>query len=113
MTKIGIIGGSGLYDMDGLSDRKWIDVATPWGDPSDQVLTGTLGDVDMVFLPRHGRGHVQTPTSINYRANIDVLKQFRQFWEMNTKLGIKHFFTLYKTPPRLWVAPLRPNKRFG
>ena len=75
MTKIGIIGGSGLYDMEGLADRKWIDVATPWGDPSDQVLTGTLGDVDMVFLPRHGRGHVQTPTSINYRANIDVLKR--------------------------------------
>ena len=72
---IGIIGGSGLYDVDGLEDAKWVTVETPWGEPSDQVFTGTLNGVKMAFLPRHGRGHVQTPTSINYRANIDALKR--------------------------------------
>ena len=74
-TKIGIIGGSGLYDIEGLVDATWRDVETPWGMPSDQVLTGTLNDVDMVFLPRHGRGHVFSPTTVPYRANIDALKR--------------------------------------
>ena len=74
-TKISIIGGSGIYDIDGLVDAKWTDVETPWGPPSDQVLTGTLNGVDMVFLPRHGRGHVYSPTTIPYRANIDALKR--------------------------------------
>jgi 5'-methylthioadenosine phosphorylase len=75
-TKIAIIGGSGIYDIDGLVDAKWTDVETPWGAPSDQVLTGTLNGVDMVFLPRHGRGHVYSPTTVPYRANIDALKRF-------------------------------------
>ena len=74
-TMIGIIGGSGLYDVDGLENAEWITVETPWGEPSDQVFTGTLDGVKMAFLPRHGRGHVQTPSSINYRANIDALKR--------------------------------------
>lgn len=74
-TMIGIIGGSGLYDVDGLEDAKWVTVETPWGEPSDQVFTGNLNGVKMAFLPRHGRGHVQTPSSINYRANIDALKR--------------------------------------
>ena len=74
-AKIAIIGGSGIYDIDGLVDAKWTDVETPWGAPSDQVLTGTLNDVDMVFLPRHGRGHVYSPTTVPYRANIDALKR--------------------------------------
>jgi 5'-methylthioadenosine phosphorylase len=74
-TKIAIIGGSGIYDIDGLVDAKWTDVETPWGAPSDQVLTGTLNGVDMVFLPRHGRGHVYSPTTVPYRANIDALKR--------------------------------------
>ncbi len=74
-TMIGIIGGSGLYDIEGLEDAKWVTVETPWGEPSDQVFTGTLNGVKMAFLPRHGRGHVQTPSSINYRANIDALKR--------------------------------------
>lgn len=74
-TMIGIIGGSGLYDIEGLTDAKWISVESPWGAPSDQVFTGTLDGVKMAFLPRHGRGHVQTPSTINYRANIDVLKR--------------------------------------
>jgi len=74
-TVLGIIGGSGVYDMDGLENARWQTVNGPWGAPSDQLLTGTLNGVDMVFLPRHGRGHVQTPSSINYRANIDALKR--------------------------------------
>ena len=74
-TKIAIIGGSGIYDIDGLVGATWTDVETPWGTPSDQVLAGTLNDVDMVFLPRHGRGHVYSPTTVPYRANIDALKR--------------------------------------
>jgi len=74
-TKIGIIGGSGLYDIDGLTDAEWITVDSPWGDPSDAVLSGTLDGVPMVFLPRHGRGHVHSPTTVPYRANIDALKR--------------------------------------
>ena len=57
-TRLGIIGGSGIYDIDGLQDAAWVSVETPWGAPSDQILTGTLGGVGMAFLPRHGRGHV-------------------------------------------------------
>ncbi len=72
---LGIIGGSGVYDIDGLTDTKWQSVASPWGTPSDELLFGKLGDVELVFLPRHGRGHVQTPSSINYRANIDAMKR--------------------------------------
>jgi 5'-methylthioadenosine phosphorylase len=74
-TRIGIIGGSGIYEIEGLADPKWVEVDTPWGDPSDALLTGQLGGVDMVFLPRHGRGHVHSPTSVPYRANIDALKR--------------------------------------
>src|SRR6201747_2441575 len=74
-TVLGIIGGSGVYEIPGLENAKWQTVKGPWGEPSDQLLTGTFHGVDLVFLPRHGRGHVQTPTSINYRANIDALKR--------------------------------------
>src|SRR6195952_4859324 len=74
-TVLGIIGGSGIYDIEGLENARWQAVQSPWGEPSDQLLTGTLNGVDMVFLPRHGRGHIQTPSSINYRANIDALKR--------------------------------------
>jgi 5'-methylthioadenosine phosphorylase len=74
-TVLGIIGGSGVYDIDGLENARWVKVDSPWGEPSDELLTGTLKGVDMVFLPRHGRGHVHSPTSINYRANIDALKR--------------------------------------
>ena len=75
MTYLGIIGGSGLYEIEGLQDATWTPVETPWGQPSDAILTGTLGGVSMAFLPRHGRGHVHSPTEINYRANIDALKR--------------------------------------
>jgi 5'-methylthioadenosine phosphorylase len=74
-TKIGVIGGSGVYDIEGLSGAEWVSVETPWGDPSDQILTGSLDGVPMAFLPRHGRGHVHTPASVPYRANIDALKR--------------------------------------
>ena len=74
-TKIAIIGGSGIYDIEGLENPEWITVETPWGAPSDQILTGVLEGVEMAFLPRHGRGHVHTPTSVPYRANIDALKR--------------------------------------
>jgi 5'-methylthioadenosine phosphorylase len=74
-TVLGIIGGSGVYDISGLENARWERVNSPWGEPSDSLLFGTLEGVDMVFLPRHGRGHVHSPTSINYRANIDALKR--------------------------------------
>src|SRR5215475_4497908 len=74
-TVLGIIGGSGVYEIPGLENPRWESVSSPWGAPSDQLLTGRYAGVDLVFLPRHGRGHIQTPTSINYRANIDALKR--------------------------------------
>jgi len=74
-TMIGVIGGSGLYEIDGLEGAEWVDVDSPWGAPSDQILTGTLGGVAMAFLPRHGRGHVHSPSTVPYRANIDALKR--------------------------------------
>ncbi|MEM7238435.1 MAG: S-methyl-5'-thioadenosine phosphorylase [Pseudomonadota bacterium] len=74
-TMIGVIGGSGLYQIDGLEGAEWISVEGPWGAPSDQILTGTLDGVSMAFLPRHGRGHRIPPTEINFRANIDALKR--------------------------------------
>jgi 5'-methylthioadenosine phosphorylase len=72
---IGIIGGSGLYDIDGLVDKQWRHVPTPWGEPSDALLFGELAGVRCVFLPRHGRGHPLSPSHLNYRANIDALKR--------------------------------------
>ena len=72
---IGIIGGSGVYDIDGLADKEWRTVDSPFGRPSDQLLFGSLGGQRMVFLPRHGRGHRIPPSELNYRANIDVLKR--------------------------------------
>ena len=74
-AKIGIIGGSGIYNMDGLQEATWVDSKSPWGAPSDAILTGRLNGVEMAFLPRHGRGHVHTPSTVPYRANIDVLKR--------------------------------------
>ncbi len=75
MPKIGVIGGSGLYDIEGLLPREWRQAHSPWGEPSDALLHGTLDGMDCVFLPRHGRGHRLSPSHLNYRANIDVLKR--------------------------------------
>ncbi len=74
-TMIGVIGGSGIYEIDGLQEAQWQSVDTPWGAPSDQILTGRLQGIKMAFLPRHGRGHVHSPSSVPYRANIDALKR--------------------------------------
>ena len=71
---LGIIGGSGLYEIDGLEDRREESVETPWGPPSDTLVRGRIGEVELVFLPRHGRGHRLTPTEVPYRANIAALK---------------------------------------
>ncbi len=73
--KLGVIGGSGLYAVDGLQDAAWQTVDTPWGAPSDQLYCGTLEGLEIVFLPRHGRGHVHSPSDVPYRANIDALKR--------------------------------------
>ena len=75
MRTIGVIGGSGLYEIEGLERIERVRLDTPFGAPSDEYLVGHLGDARMVFLPRHGRGHVQSPVGINYRANIDALKR--------------------------------------
>src|ERR1051325_7201038 len=72
---IGVIGGSGLYQIDGLEDVAWRRVESPFGAPSDEFCFGALGGEEVVFLPRHGRGHVLPPSSINFRANIDALKR--------------------------------------
>jgi 5'-methylthioadenosine phosphorylase len=72
---LGIIGGSGLYEMDGLVDVRWVKVRTPFGDPSDAYCVGRLGDRKVIFLPRHGRGHRLVPTELNFRANIWGLKR--------------------------------------
>ena len=72
---IGIIGGSGLYAIDALEDAQWIPVQSPWGEPSDEILCGTVGHVRVRFLPRHGRGHRVAPSTLNARANIDALKR--------------------------------------
>ena len=76
---LAIIGGSGLYDLPGLTDTAWVELETPWGAPSDAIFTGTLASVNgparLAFLPRHGRGHRLPPSAVNYRANIAALKQ--------------------------------------
>lgn len=72
---IGIIGGSGLYDVAGIENGTWVEVESPWGEPSDAIFTGRLGHVGVSFLPRHGRGHRISPSELNARANIDCLKR--------------------------------------
>ena len=74
-TVLGVVGGSGIYDLPGLEQSEWVSVESPWGMASDQVRIGRIDGLKVVFLPRHGRGHVHAPTDINYRANIDVLKR--------------------------------------
>ena len=73
--KLGIIGGSGLYKMDGFQKSKWKKIKTPWGQPSDEILVAELGKEEICFIPRHARGHKINPSNINFRANIDAMKQ--------------------------------------
>jgi len=75
MNKLAIIGGSGLYNIEGIKNEKWLDIDTPWGKPSDQILKAEIGGKEIYFLPRHARGHKINPSNINFRANIDALKQ--------------------------------------
>ena len=74
-TCLGIIGGSGLYDLKSLEKTEWIDVTTPWGEPSDQILSGEINGVQVYFLPRHGRGHYHSPSTVPYKQNIYALKK--------------------------------------
>jgi len=78
--RIGIIGGSGLYQIDGFTRQKWVSIKTPFGPPSDQFLTGSLGGRDVVFLPRHARGHRIVPGELNHRANIWAMKKLDVAW---------------------------------
>ena len=73
--KLAIIGGSGLYDVEEFKERELLDITTPWGNPSDQILKTKYNNKEVYFLPRHGRGHFISPSKINFRANIDALKQ--------------------------------------
>ena len=74
-VKIGIIGGSGVYNLDGLENPNWVRVKSPWGKTSDNILTGKLNDIELAFLPRHSRKHNISPSDIPYQANIDALKR--------------------------------------
>lgn len=80
MDKIGIIGGSGLYEIEGFTTQEWAPVETPFGAPSDEFLTGQLSGRDVVFLPRHGRGHRLMPSELNHRANIWAMKHLGVSW---------------------------------
>ncbi len=80
MFRIGVIGGSGLYEIEGLHDVESIELTTPWGKPSDNFVKGTLNDTELIFLPRHGKGHKITPSEINYRANIYAMKMLEVDW---------------------------------
>jgi 5'-methylthioadenosine phosphorylase len=79
-SRIGIIGGSGLYNIEGFTNQKWVKVKTPFGDPSDELLTGKLSGRDVVFLPRHARGHKILPGELNHRANIFAMKKLGVRW---------------------------------
>ena len=78
--RIGVIGGTGLYSVEGFTDQKWVKVKTPFGAPSDDFLTGKLAGRDVVFLPRHGRGHRILPSELNHRANIWAMKKLGVAW---------------------------------
>src|ERR1700679_870866 len=78
--KIGIIGGTGLYNIEGFTHQKWVKVKTPFGSPSDAFLTGKLAGREVVFLPRHGRGHRILPSELNHRANLWALKKLGAAW---------------------------------
>jgi 5'-methylthioadenosine phosphorylase len=78
--KIGIIGGSGLYNIEGFTNQRWVRVKTPFGPPSDELLTGTLAGREVVFLPRHARGHRLLPSELNHRANLWAMKKLGVAW---------------------------------
>ena len=71
---LGIIGGSGIYDIDGVENGKWVKASTPYGDPSDEIFMGSLNGINVAFLPRHGRGHLYSPSAVPYQANVYAMK---------------------------------------
>ena len=79
---LGIIGGSGIYDIDGVENGKWVKVTTPYGDPSDEIFTGSLNDINVAFLPRHARGHLCSST-VPYQANIYAMKSLGYGYSVN------------------------------
>lgn len=102
MAKLGVIGGSGLYDLNQMTDLRTERITTPFGDPSDELVTGRIGDQELVFLPRHGVGHRLTPTDLPYRANVHAMKQ----------LGVTHLLSISavgslteRYPPLTLVCP--------
>jgi 5'-methylthioadenosine phosphorylase len=78
--RVGIIGGTGLYDIEGFTNQRWVKIKTPFGSPSEDLLTGKLAGRDVVFLPRHGRGHKILPSELNHRANIWAMKKLGVAW---------------------------------
>ncbi|MGH7884786.1 MAG: S-methyl-5'-thioadenosine phosphorylase [Thermodesulfobacteriota bacterium] len=80
MKTIGVIGGSGLYEIEGITNIEYLDLNTPWGKPSDRLVKGVLDDTTLIFLPRHGRGHTLMPSEINFRANVFAMKQLGAEW---------------------------------
>ena len=94
-SRIGIIGGSGLYNIEGFTHQKWVKVKTPFGSPSDDFLTGKLAGRDVVFLPRHGRGHRILPSELNYRANIWAMKKLGVAWILSAS-AVGSLQTKYK-----------------
>ena len=84
---LGVVGGSGVYALDGLENARWEKVESPFGAPSDELLIGEIEGTKLVFLPRHGRGHRIPPSEINYRANIDALKRVGVTWPVYVPSG--------------------------
>ena len=107
---IGVIGGSGLYELEGLNDVRWNRVRTPFGDPSDAYCVGRLGDRRVMFLPRHGRGHRLTPSELNFRANIWGLKSLGVEWVISVRGGRQHARADPPARPRHPRPVLRPHQ---
>ncbi len=95
VPRIGIIGGSGLYQMEGLTRQKWVRIKTPFGAPSDDFLTGELNGREVVFLPRHGRGHRLMPSELNHRANLWAMKKLQVAWVISVS-AVGSLQTRYK-----------------
>ena len=119
MAKIGIIGGSGLYNIEGFEQRESVRIETPFGEPSDMMITGELGGQSIFFLPRHGRGHRLLPTEVNNRANIYAMKEMGVEWILSVsavgsfkpELKPTHFCVIDQFVDRTNQA--RPNTFFG
>ena len=118
MNRVGVIGGSGLYDLPGLENVERVQLATPFGEPSDEFVCGTLGGARLVFLPRHGRGHRLLPSELNFRANIYGMKALGVDWligvsavgSLREEIALGHFVVPDQLIDRTFR---RPNTFFG